>query len=357
MAAWMSRPKFRKLAAVAIFAAAVLLQIFFQNIPYPLQVEEHDATKTAAGSLSTSEVVISGATVGSKREFLSYEGSAGETADLDFTNATLGPETASLLGAFPPAPSAGTAAWSFVNHDNEADSGGGEACRTFLHVQAQEADRAAEYHLLQTGEPGLARFRQLQIKTDDAPLVVTIKTEYPPSRPKHAAGCHKRLQSGAWFRGIVNTPIVFVAQPHSTLRITFVPLGNQPSWGGADGFLSTAWLGPLLARKVTVRPIQDDGATMKGTTALSITSFREPLVLKDLQAGSESLRLTVRGRGWVRKDGSIMGIDLLEAMQKTPLLAPLLASANLLLMGWLKRLFFGGKATREAGEPALERSA
>src|SRR5689334_10230538 len=107
----LSRGWFRKASAVAIFLAAALIQVFFKDMPWPLQVESVDKLHNASASLAAQEIVISGATVSPHHAFLTYQGNPFEAVDLDFERAQLGDVTASVLSTFPPAPPLQPAAW------------------------------------------------------------------------------------------------------------------------------------------------------------------------------------------------------------------------------------------------------
>ncbi|MBV9611541.1 MAG: hypothetical protein JO091_03675, partial [Acidobacteriaceae bacterium] len=228
-----SRPWFRKACAVAIFLAAALLQVFFKDVPWPLNIDGVEDLHTAAASLGAQEIVIGGTDTSSHHNFLTYDGGPFETVDLDFDRAQLGQATSSLLSAFPPAPPLDARSWHYITHeDSSADSS--DSCRCFLTIEpSNPSSTGAEFHLLQLGAPGLNHARQVQVRTDAAALIVNVKTDWPPGRENKAIGCHKRLQSDDWFRGIVNHPMQFVVSPHSSFRIEFVSI-SPAGWGGTD---------------------------------------------------------------------------------------------------------------------------
>jgi hypothetical protein len=346
----LSRGGLRKVSAVAIFLAAALIQVFFRNIPWPLQVESVEKLHTASASLAAQEMVIGGATVSPHHTFLTYQGNPFETVDLDFERAQLGDVTASLLSSFPPAPPLQPAPWHFITHEDPLVDKG-ETCRTFLEIGVMgDPSTPNEFHLLQLGNPGRNHNRHLEIRTDAAPFVVNIKTESPEGKEKPMA-CLKRLQSGDWSRGVKNPPIQFVVAPHSSFRINFVSLSSVPAWGGSDKPFRAAELGPLLAREFTVRPIQEDGTVAKGRPALHMTAYRDSqLKIKDLEIGSETIQVSLSGTAWTKVNGKTQGFDLWEAMGKNAMFAALLTSANALLLAWLRWLFFGrGQKPRLSG--------
>jgi hypothetical protein len=339
----LSRGWFRKASAVAIFLAAALIQVFFKDMPWPLQVESVDKLHNVSAALAAQEIVISGATVSPHHAFLTYQGNPFEAVDLDFERAQLGDVTASVLSSFPPAPPLQPAPWHLITDENDAPKTG-ETCRTFLDITVL-GDPAArnEFHLLQLGNPGLNHNRHIEIRTDATPLVVNVKTESPEGK-ENALACQKRLQSGDWFRGVKNAPIQFVVSPHSSFRINFVSLSSPvPPWGGPDKPFRAAEFGPLLAREFTVRPIQEDGILANGKPALHMTAYRDSqLKIKDLEIESDALQVSLSGKAWSKVEGKTLGFDLWDAMGKNAMFAALLTSANALLLAWLRWLFFGG---------------
>ena len=337
----LSRGWCRKACAVTIFLAAALLQVFFKDVPWPLNIDAVENLHSASASLGAQELVLGGATVASHHNFLTYDGGPFETVDLDFDRAQLGEATSTLLSTFPPAPPLDASAWHFITHE-DASADTGDSCRCFLTVEQSGSSSAAnEFHLLQLGQPGLNHARQLEVRTDAASLIVNIKTDWPPGRENKALGCHKRLQSGDWFRGIVNHPVQFVVLPQSAFRIEFVSL-FPAGWGGPDKPLRSAQLGPLLAKELTLRPIQEDGTVATEPAELHLSAYRDSkLRIRDLIVGSDTLQVSMSGKAWADLKGKAQGFDLWDAMQKNAMFAALLGSANVLLLGWLRKLFFG----------------
>jgi hypothetical protein len=350
----LSRDWFRKASAVAIFLAAALIQVFFKDMPWPLQVESVEKLHNASASLASQEIVIGGATVSPHHAFLTYQGNPFEAVDLDLERAQLGEVTASLLSSFPPAPPLQPAPWHFITGEDNAPKSG-ETCRTFLEIAALgDQSTRNEFHLLQRGNPGRNHNRHIEIRSDAVPLVVNVKTESPEGKEK-AIACQKRLQSGDWSRGVEKTPIQFLVSPHSSVRINFVSLSSPvPPWGGPEKPFQAAELGPLLARQLTVRPIQEDGTVANGRPALQMTAYRgSQLKINNLEIGSDAFQVSLSGTAWSKVEGKTLGFDLWDAMGKNAMFAALLASVNALLLAWLRWLFFGaGQKPRLSGAAA-----
>lgn len=289
--------------------------------------------------------MLSNAVISPNHELLTYEGNAFETVDFDFDRAQLGKDTASSLASFPPAPPPEPGKWSFVSQERPGLDASGDTCRTFFHLQVQGDPKTPnEFHLLQLGDPGLNRVRRIEIKSDKAPLAVEIKTEWPPGREQRALGCHKRLESGGWFRGVVNHPIEIVVLPHSRMRTDVIAASAAPAPGREDMAFRSVQLGPVLARELTVRPIQEDGSVMTGTPRLHLRGYLgAALKVKDLAIGSRSITAGVSGKAWAQVDGQTVGLDLLDAAKDTPMIGAVLLLVNGALLEWLRRLFFASQ--------------
>ena len=289
-------------------------------------------------------MVIGGATVSPHHAFLIYQGNPFEAVDLDFERAHSVMLPLPYSRVFLPLHRVsllhGISSRMKMMHTKRARPAG-----PFSEIGvAGDASTPNEFRLLQLGNPGRNHNRHLEIRTDAAPLVVNVKTEWPEDQEKRAMGCSKRLQSGDWSHGVGNPPLQFVLLPHSSVRINFVSLSPAvPAWGGSDKPFRAAEFGPLLARQFTLRPIQEDGTAANGKPALQMKAYRDSqLKIKDLEIGSDAFQVSLSGTAWSKVDGKTQGFDLWDAMGKNAMFAALLTSGNALLLAWLRWLFFGG---------------
>jgi len=350
MRGFWAKPWVRKVAAALIFLAVVAIQVFFKNFPWPLDVAGNDKLKTPGAVLATSELILSGATVVPNHSFLSYSGNAWEVADMDFDQAEIDSQTAALLAlssAGPP-PS-GPGKWTYVTYDKPGIPSG-ETCRTFVEINVEPANASpGEFHLFQLGEPEPKRQRLVEIKADSIDLVVKANTSPPDPAKPDSLGCWKTLESSGWQTRVRNLPVQFVAKLNSRFRITFVSevSRGKPSWGAEDGYFKSAKLGPLNAQGVTVRPIREDGAPEKAPAMVQLEgAFHKVLRVADLQVGADGLKVAVTGKAFAKVNGSTVGFDVIDALQKNMEFAALITAGNGLLLAWLHRIFFKTKRKR-----------
>ena len=341
--AW-NKPAVRKAAAIAILVAAVLTQVFFKNIPWPLDIESTDKLRNPSAELATREFVLKDAEVMRNHELLSYDGNAWAAADMDFEAAELVRPPATLLALSKDgAPPTRSGQWHYVTFEDESGSGG-EPCRTFIHVKVENSEGGpGEFHLYQLGEPGSNHSRKIEIKADSNRLVVDANTSPPNPTKRKAPGCSKTLQMGEWQTRLQNVPVSFTVPPNAALRITFVSESpNPPSWAGSGNEFKSAQLGPVLARELTLRAIQEDGSPMKVPPTLHLSAFRNsPMKIKDLALGSEDVKIDVSGKAWAAANGNRLGFDLLDAALRNPTTGAILTATNAVLLAFLRKLFIG----------------
>lgn len=344
----------RRLTAILLFAAAVLLQVFFKNFPWPITVQTNDQLRNPTAALAQEEMVLKGTAVRAGNPLLSYEGNAREVADIDLERAQVDEQTARLAALSSQGPPPLTpGAWHYVTADRGDRKV--EPCHTVVNIELQSGSAGAgEIHFFQLDQPGLDRFRGIELRADSAKLIVNAKTEPADSKHPGAFGCWKKIQGGEWQGPLVNNaPVQFTAEPNSTLRIKFVVAGANSSWGGPDKLFRSAQLGPISAREVTVRSIQEDGSSVKAPAALHLAAYRGSMLkIRDLEIGSASFQTAVTGKAWAEKDGKTLGFDVLDAMQKNMEFAALLTAANGILLAWLRKLFFGGREPPKAKQAA-----
>jgi hypothetical protein len=342
-AAWNKRIV-RKIAAAAIFLLAALVQVFFKNFPWPLDIARTEKLRSPAAEFGSSELVLRDARVMPNQILLSYDGSPKESADLDFRNAQIDPMTAMLLGqsgAGPPPSAPGE--WDYVTED-KPHSTSGEPCKTFIRVTFEDPTGPPdEIHLFQSGDPNLTHFPYIEMKADSAKLIVEARTARPDPQKPNGPGCWHTLQSGQWTTDVPDLPVKFTVMPKSTLRITFVYEAQTPSsWSASGMSFKLAELGPLLSRGVVVRPMQEDGGVVKGPAALRLDAYRHSnLKIQGLELDSNGLRAAISGKAWAKENGKTLGFDLWDAVQTNMEFGALLAAGNALLLAWLHKLFFG----------------
>jgi len=303
-------------------------------------------------------MVLSDAKVRPRHTVLSYHGNPWETVDIDITSARLDDQSAAFLSlshsGLPPTESV---PWAYVTQDQGPSSG--EPCRTFLDVNVEsKADSGGEFHLsfhLSPRESG--SMRRLEIKSDNARLRVRLINSPPNPTKPNGPLCTKTLQGALWQDKLRNIPLTFVTEPGASIRIVFIAQSDKSAWN-PDGMFRSVEFGPMVAKTVTVRQVQEDGTVEKVPPILRFRAFREqPITIGHLTLGSEVLRLNAAGRAWAWQDGKPVGFDVIEAMQKNLEFSALLLGANGLFLAWLKKLFFGSVRAGPITGPAPDLKA
>jgi len=347
------RPVIRKATAVVLFLAAVALQVFFKNLPWPLRLEDTEKLKNLAVAEGSQEIVLRNAKMRSMHTLLSYRGNAWEALDVDVTPARLDEQSTGFLSlSHSGRPPADPVSWAYVTQERGPSIG--EPCRTFLDVTVEpETDAGSEFHLsFHLSQRESDSLRRLEIKSDTTPLRVRLLTSPPDPDKLNGPLCTKTLQGAAWQEKIRNVPLMFVTEPRSNIRVVFIAESDKSTWG-QDGLFRSAEFGPILAQSVTVRKVQEDGTVEKAPPVLHFRAFRhQPIALNHLTLGSDLLRLNATGRAWVWQDGKPMGFDVIDAMQKNLEFSALLLGANGLFLAWLRKLFFGDNRERPTEEAA-----
>jgi hypothetical protein len=224
-----------------------------------------------------------------------------------------------------------------------------EPCRTFIEIRlADEREPPSALRFYQLDSPGGADYRHLTMKSEGGRLLVNVTTESPDDG-EQATGCQKLLKVGPDFeRQTAGTYSVgMVAWEGAALQFRFNPMGaSNPLWDGPGGLFQPFELGaeklapsdppPFRASAVELNPLDEQPEPL-----LSVHSPQggELLSVESLKVGSDSVQITVSGRGLVKVDGTDR-VDLLDRIKTNPLLWILLALCDAALVVWFMRLLF-----------------
>ncbi|HKQ52352.1 MAG TPA: hypothetical protein VJT74_08295 [Pyrinomonadaceae bacterium] len=283
---------------------------------------------------------------------LSHEGSPAETVDADLENARLSEETTRENEVDPRAAMIpGPISYATRDGGQGRAPDYSRACGTTIEVLLPPDNKApSRIHFFQTSGRGGETYRDLDIRADDAELVVSLSINPPESPPgdvddaqiteDDGPGCVKLIKGARWAR-LLGGAFGFksLVAANSKFNFRFMPLPpTTPLWQGQNGFFEPFTLGPpgLRAREVSIR-------TLNGPATLEVRSADEdmPLRINSLKVGSDQLQVGLTGKGFVKIDGEDITVDFFERIKKYPLLAGLLLMANAALLTWLIRLARG----------------
>jgi len=263
--------------------------------------------------------------------------------DAYFDNAVLSEETIRTLmslGTHPPPEAAPITYLTSEDKDSK--------CNTAVHVEMTRA--GAQDYFVQFAQSQLAasdRHRLLEVKSNGLDSAVALSSQATFDRNALSV-CKITLRVGqSQYQTLGFVPITLRVPAESGYRILWEASDIQPS-----GFPTGGPALPLItfghrglqsfhADQVAVFPAQ---ASREATAPEGLVAKGEhrdaPLTVDSFLIGTDHLQLTVSGKARAWEDGRPIPFDLIEVINKYPLIAALLAAANLGLLNWAKRKFF-----------------
>lgn len=342
----------RGVVAALVMAGAVFAQYKLANIPLPVEIEDNRKVSIPPVKFGQ-ELVVEGPSADASTDLLFWhDGNPTEIVDAYLDKARLSAETA-RENEIDPRASTIPGPITYTTRDGERGRKPdySRACSTSVEVQLTPDKKSpSRIHFFQTSGRGGENYRDLDIKTDDAELVIRLSINPPESPPGDIAdaevtedngpGCLKRIKGDRWEQ-LVGGAFVFksLAAANSKFKFRFLPMPQTtPLWQGQDGLFEPFKLGPpgLQAREVSIR-------TPNGPAALEVRSANEdmPLRINGLKVGSDQLQVGITGKGFVKIEGEDITVDFFERIKKYPLLAGFLVMANATLLTWIIRLVRG----------------
>jgi hypothetical protein len=355
----------RLAAALVVLIGAAILQYYLANVRLPVDIGATNKFSPATIKLGQEELVIKNPFVNpSEGLLLSHVGNPNEVVDVYFDRARLGEESISLFEALGSKPPPASGPIDYITQNPARASDAGEACRTFVQIEVPDASNPIdEFHLYQLEDPGLNRYRLIELKTIGRELIVHVSTEAPPGGSPESPGCRKFLRAGDWNQPLTGSlGLKIFAAAGSSFHLVFRPVvARAPLWKGPDGFFEPFGLGspklnpgdlpPFQAKAVSIKPLQGDSSTGLSREILSAQATDKGALLSvdSLKIGSNQLQLGVSGNGRVKINGEDVTVDLFDRAKRYPIPAGLLAAANAALLAWFMSLFSGKRQS-----PALE---
>lgn len=340
---WKSR-LLRAGVALLVIAGAVLFQYKLANRPIPVQVG--DAGGITLPSIRPGEqLVIERPDIRSKPLFL-HTGNTVEILDVELERATISQETQQDYNLdLRSSQVAGR-----LSYETQPPQASKIPCSTDVEVRATDGKAPTVMSFSQSQPPGNETYRALDMRINrDVVLAVLTKPADSPDDEESDAedggpGCVKRLQGDQLrerekqkdLAGAVAVRTNVVANSKISLR--FYPTdARAPIWNGRDGYLKPFQnASPILkAARVSVKSAND-------SVLFEITAEPNEFVrINALNIGSDKLEADVSGKGFVKRDGELITLNLFARIQQQPLYAALLAMGNAALLAWLARLVRG----------------
>lgn len=346
-AAYRLLPVQRGIVILAL-AGAVALQYWLVNVPI---ADLSQTTKFSPATVKAADQIVSfrNPETDPGNFAFAYEQAADSqkqrmVVDAYFDNAVLTDQSIQRLAALNVhAPSqAGTISYL-------TSVGRNGTCDTAVHVDTARA--SSQDSLVQFAQSELAqsnRHRLLEVKTSGLDSTITLSSQ-GTFGANALSTCQVTLRVGEWQQvmgGFV--PVVVRVPAGSSYRLRWEAADIQPvGWDTGGPAL------PLLAFGHARRQsFHADQVAVVPASAASVASAREgivaqserhdsPFTVDSFQIGTDHMQFNAAGKGRVRENGSLITTtNVLETINKYPLIAALFGAANLGLLNWAKRRFF-----------------
>jgi hypothetical protein len=340
----------RAAVALLVIAVAVLFQYWLANRPVPVQVG--DAGGIALPPIRAGEQLLIERPDIRSNPLLLHTGNTVEILDVELERATISQETQQDYNL----DSRSRLIAGRLSYETQPAQASKVPCSTDVEVQSSDDKSPTEMSFSQSQPPGNEAYRALDVRInhDVVLIVLTNPSDSPADEDSDAEddgpGCVKRLQGDLLrekekqkdLAGAVAVKTNVVANSKISLR--FYPTdARAPIWSGRDGYLKPFQnVSPILkAARVSLKTSSD-------SVLFEITAEPNEFVrINTLNIGSDKLEADVSGRGFVKRDGELITLNLFARIQQYPFSAGLLAMANAALLAWLARLVRGLFLSRE----------
>lgn len=343
---------FRRTFAVLAIIAAAAVQYLLVNVP----VNDIDQSgKFQPANVKAAEEYVSLVNPETQPgEFsFTYAGHAEsptQKIDLDayFDNAQLSEETAQRLTALGIAAPRELASAKYVT--GSARDG---TCSTSISVQAGvPPNGSSEVQFYQKEVAPSAREHLLETKMMSSDATVTLSSQ-GTFLANGSSSCNVRLSIGQWEQVMSGFVPIKLRVPRGTeFRMRWADSDLQPSGWSPAGTPVRLLFGPqskesFSAESIKVAPMSEGGESSVARLRARVEGRKGALLKVDsFRIGTDQLQVTASGKGRVYEDGKIVTTtNLLERMNKYPILAALFGAGNLALLGWAWRQFSRSSAS------------
>lgn len=327
-----------RVASLLCFVAAVVLEYFLVNLPIAQEVggQFHPATAKAglqAVTFQKPEVADSG---NFAFEYTPPTEADPVTVDAYFDNAQLSPET---LQSFHSLQVAAPSSAAGIVYATSAVKNG--ACATKFEVKPVSPPAGLRFS--QTENESLAGFRNLGISIlgSDADVTLTsagaMQNLLSPCKVELSVGDWKQTTGGFF-------PIKIRVPAGVNFRFRWQHLKEATNtWDNKSAALPLLQFGSgddeFTAGAIQIGSIKSESSKPAALEALA--GKNSPLTIESFAVDKDNLAITASGSGRVLKNGTVVTkTDVLEVVNKNPLLSALFGAGNVALLGWVGRSWF-----------------
>jgi hypothetical protein len=336
---WRSRLAGRVLALVCLVAAAAV-EWKLVNLPTGEVSGQFPATVRARDEIVT--FGDPGAVTGAGFSFAYAPPTEAEKVLLDayFDYAQLSDQTLQTFKSFQISAPASPGVITYLT-----SSAGSAACGTKLQVAPADANlKSVEFS--QSGSDITSGYRSLGISFGGAAAVVTLTSQ--GALQSGLSPCRIELSIGDWkqaTQGFLPVKIQVPAGAH--FRFHWQNLDERSNtWKTKSSALPLLEFGPSANDEFTAQSIAISTLNPK-TGAPNPPGFeargakQSPLTVLSFGVNQNQLEINASGKGRVLKGGKVVSTtNVLETLNKNPILSALFGAGNLALIGWATRMFF-----------------
>jgi hypothetical protein len=337
-----------KLFALVCLTVAVAVEWELVNLPAGEVSGQFPTTVRARNEIVT--FTEPGSVTGGPFSFMYAPPTEAERVLLDayFDNAQLSNQTLQALKSFQISAPMSPGVITYLTGGS-----GNTACATKLQVEPTGKNlKSVEFS--QGGSDITSGYRTLGARFNGTDVVVTLKSE--GIFQNGLSPCRIELSVGDWKQSTQGfLPIRIQVPPGAHFRFHWQNLDERSSsWKTKSSALSLLAFGASASDEFSTQTIAISSVNGK-TGAPDPPHFEaraakhSPLTVLSLGINQNQLEINASGKGRVLKAGKVVStVNVLETLNKNPILSGLFAAGNLALIGWVGRMFFPPRPKRNS---------
>ena len=336
-----------KVFALVCLSVAVAVEWKLVNLPAGEVSRQFPTTVRARNEIVT--FTEPGSVTGGPFSFMYVPPTEAERVLLDayFDNAQLSNQTLQELKSFQISAPLSPGVITYLTSGS-----GNAACATKLQVEPTGNLKSVEFS--QGGSDITSGYRTLGASFSGTDVVVTLKSE--GILQNGLSPCRIELSVGDWKQSTQGfLPIRIQVPPGAPFRFHWQNLDERSStWRTKSSALPLLEFGSPASDEFSTQTIAISSLNPK-TGAPDPPHFEArgekqvPLTVLFFGINQNQLEINASGRGRVLKAGKVVStVNVLETLNKNPILSALFAAGNLALIGWVGRMFFPPRPKRNS---------
>lgn len=345
---WRNRLAGKGFAFVCLIAA-VVVEWKLVNLPAGEVNAQFPATVRARDEIVT--FTEPGSVTGGPFSFMYAPPTEVEKVLLDayFDNAQLSNQTLGALRSFQISAPTSPGVITYLTSGS-----GNAACSTKLRVEPAGSN-VKSVQFSQGGSDITSGYRTLGASFSGAGAVVTLESQ--GMLQNGLSPCRIELSVGDWKQSTQGfLPIIIQASPSAPFRFHWQNLDERSStWRTKSSALPLLTFGStssdeFSAQAITISSLNPKAGTPDPPYFEARGAKQAPLTVLSFGINQNQLEINAAGKGRVLRAGKLIStVNILETLNKNPILSALFAAGNLALIGWAGRMFFPLRSKRNSG--------